>query len=200
MVTPATPFVLGTLEEFRHRWGWFLALGIVLIFLGTFALFVVPAATVATVMVLGWLMIFSGVVEAVHAFRVQRWGGFFLHMIGAVLGVLVGLLVVTHPVAGALAWTLLFASFFTVIGVFRLIAAARLKFENWGWAAFDGAVTLALGIMLWIGWPWSGFWFLGLAVGITLILRGWSYVMMAIALRSLPSLAAPAPGEVRRAA
>jgi uncharacterized membrane protein HdeD (DUF308 family) len=195
-----SPSMLCQLEEYRNRWGWYVVLGIVLIFLGIFALFVVPAATLATVLVLGWLMVFSGVVEAVQAFRVHRWGGFFLHMIGAVLGIGVGLLIVTHPLAGALAWTLLFASFFTVIGLFRLIAAFRLKFENWGWAAFDGAITLALGIMLWMGWPSSALWFMGLAVGITLILRGWTYVMMAFALRALPAIAEPAPGEVRRAA
>jgi uncharacterized membrane protein HdeD (DUF308 family) len=187
------------MQDMRHRWGWFLALGIILVLLGTFALFVVPAATLATVMVLGWIMIISGIVEAVQAFRVHRWGGFFMHMIGAVLGVLVGVLVVTHPVAGALAWTLLFAAFFTVIGIFRLVTAARLKFSNWGWAAFDGAITLVLGIMLMVGWPWSGLWFLGLALGVTMILRGWTYVMIAISLKALP---APKviPVEAKRAA
>jgi uncharacterized membrane protein HdeD (DUF308 family) len=99
---------------------------------------------------------------------------------------LVGLLVVTHPLLGALGWTLLFASFFTVIGLFRTIAAIRLKFPNWGWAVFDGVITLALGILLWAAWPTSSLWFLGLAVGVSLILRGWSYVMFALAVHSLP--------------
>jgi uncharacterized membrane protein HdeD (DUF308 family) len=187
------------MHDMRHRWGWFLALGIILVLLGTFALFVIPVATVATVMILGWILIISGIVEAVHAFQVHRWGGFFMHMVGAILGVLVGLLIVTHPVAGALAWTLLFAAFFTVIGLFRLIAAARLRFSNWGWAVFDGAVTLALGIILMVGFPWSGLWFLGLALGITMILRGWSYVMIAFALRALPGSKA-VPIEVKKVA
>jgi uncharacterized membrane protein HdeD (DUF308 family) len=100
--------------------------------------------------------------------------------------VLIGLLIVTHPIAGALAWTLLFASFFTVIGIFRIIAALRLKFAHWGWAVFDGAITLALGILVWAQWPWSGLWFLGIALGVTLMLRGWSYVMLALAVRSIP--------------
>jgi uncharacterized membrane protein HdeD (DUF308 family) len=139
--------------------------------------------------------VFSGVLEMIHAFRVRRWGGLFLHLIGGVLGILVGLLVVTHPVAGAAAWTLLFASFCTAIGVFRLIAAISLKFPNWGWAVFDGIVTLALGILLWAQWPWSGIWFLGLAVGVSLILRGWSYVMFALAMHHTAI-----PIEVRRAA
>jgi uncharacterized membrane protein HdeD (DUF308 family) len=162
-----------------------------MVFLGTIALFITPAATVGTVLVLGWLLVVSGIVEAIQAFRVRRWGGIFLHLIGGVLGILVGLLVVTHPVAGALAWTLLFASFFTVIGLFRLVTAIRLKFPNWGWAAFDGAITLLLGVLLWIDWPGSGVWFLGFAVGISLLLRGWSYVMFAIAVRTLPVVPVP---------
>jgi uncharacterized membrane protein HdeD (DUF308 family) len=136
-------------------------------------------------MVLGWLMVISGVIEFIHAFRVRGWGGVFLHVVGGALGVLIGLLVVTHPLAGALAWTLLFASIFTVIGVFRIVAAVRLKFPNWGWALFDGIATLALGIILWAQWPWSGLWFLGLSVGISLVLRGWAYIMFAFGIRSL---------------
>ena len=173
-------------RDIRHRWGWLLVLGLSMVILGTIALFLAPAATLGTILVLGWLLVVSGVVEAIHAFRVRKWAGIFLHLIGGILGVLTGLLIVTHPVAGALVWTLLFASFFTVIGLFRLVAAIRLKFPNWGWAAFDGGVTLLLGVMLWIDWPGSGLWFLGFAVGVSLLLRGWSYVMFAIAVRSLP--------------
>ncbi len=45
-------------DSLRHKWRWFLALGIVLILLGTIALVIMPAATLATVLVLGWLMAF----------------------------------------------------------------------------------------------------------------------------------------------
>jgi uncharacterized membrane protein HdeD (DUF308 family) len=182
-------------ENLRHKWAWFLTLGIIMLVLGTVAFFIAPAATIGTVLVLGWLLVVSGVVEAIQAFRMRKWGGIFLHAVAGILGILIGLLIVTHPVAGALVWTLLFASFFTVIGIFRMVAAFRLKFPNWGWAAFDGAVTLLLGILLWAEWPWSGFWFLGIAVGISLVLRGWAYVMLAFAVHSLP-----VPGQLRRAA
>jgi uncharacterized membrane protein HdeD (DUF308 family) len=174
----ATSLLFFDSESLRPRWGWLLFLGIVMVFLGTVALVIMPAATLGTILVMGWLLVISGIMETIHSFRVRKWGGLFLHLIGGVLGVLVGLLVVTHPVAGAAAWTLLFASFFTVIGMFRLVAAITLKFPNWGWAVFDGVVTLALGVLLWVEWPWSGLWFLGLAVGVSLILRGWAYVML----------------------
>lgn len=192
MVT--TP-LLSKIEALHHQWGWLLGLGIGMVILGAIALVITPAATIGTVLVLGWLMVISGIIEFVHAFRVRGWGGTFLHVVAGLLGVLIGLLVVTHPVAGALGFTLLFAAFFSVIGLFRIFAAASLKFPNWGWAVFDGVVTLVLGILLWASWPWSGLWFLGLAVGVSLILRGWSYVMFALAIRNLRI-----PAEIRQAA
>ncbi len=194
MVTAA---LITDVEKLRHRWGWFLALGIVLVILGIVAFVLVPAATLATVLVLGWVLVFSGIIEGIHAFRVRGWGGVTLHLIAGILGVLVGLLIVTHPVAGALVWTLLFASFFTVFGLFRLITAAMLKYPHWGWAAFDGAVTFLLGLLLWLEWPWSGLWFLGIALGVSLILRGWSYIMFALAIRGMFPRDL---GEVRQAA
>src|SRR5438093_10853711 len=147
----AATVLLFDLGDLRRKWGWFLWVGSIMIVFGMIALAIMPAATIGTVLILGWLMIFSGIVEAIHGFQVRSWGGFFLHLIGGIVGVLIGLLVVTHPVAGALAWTLLFASFFTVIGLFRLVVAITLKFPNWGWAVFDGIVTLGLGILLWAG-------------------------------------------------
>jgi uncharacterized membrane protein HdeD (DUF308 family) len=178
--------LLYDVENAHRRWGWLLALGILMIVLGTIAFIIMPAATLGTVLVLGWLLVVSGVFEIVQAFRVRRGGGLFLHLIGGILGILIGLLVVTHPLVGALAWTLLFAAFFTVVGIFRIAVAASLKFPNWGWAVFDGIITLALGILLWASWPSSALWFLGLAVGVSLVLRGWSYVMFAIAAHNLP--------------
>jgi len=178
-------------EKFRHHWGWYLGLGIGLVILGMIAFFLAPAATLATVLVLGWLLVISGILEGIYAIRMRGWGGVFLHLVGGILGVVVGLLVVMHPVAGALAWTLLFASFFAVIGVFRIIAAAKLKFPLWGWAVFDGVVTALLGMVLWISWPWSGLWFLGVALGISLILRGWSYVLLSIVARRLGEATGP---------
>ena len=67
-----TPLLM-ELEGLRHRWGWFLVLGILMLLLGTIALIIAPAATVGTVLVLGWLIVLSGVIEAIHAFRMRKW-------------------------------------------------------------------------------------------------------------------------------
>lgn len=177
------------LEQIRHRWGWFLVLGIILIALGMFALIYIPVATLVSALAVGWLLVASGVIEGVYAFHARGWGGVLLNVLGAVLGILAGFLVVTHPLAGALAWTLLLALYFTVMGFFRTIAAIHLKYRSWGWAVFDGMVTLVLGLLIWAEWPSSAMWFLGLALGVTLIVRGWTMVVFAFAVRAFPHTA-----------
>lgn len=74
MVT--TPLLM-EVEALRREWGWLLALGIAMIALGFVALLRIPVATVAAVMVLGWVMVISGVVEAIHAFRMRGWAAPF---------------------------------------------------------------------------------------------------------------------------
>lgn len=183
-------FVMMELEtqDLRRKWKWFLLLGIGLILLGTLALALIPAATLGTVLALGWIMIVVGILELAHVFRVHRWTGMWGHLIAGILGLFTGLLVITHPLGGALAWTLLFAAMLDVFGVFRLVGALMLRFPHWGWAVFDGSLSIVCGLILWAEWPWSGFWFLGLAVGITLLFRGWTYLMLAFAFRKLSAI------------
>jgi hypothetical protein len=87
-MTTAAP--LTGLEHLRKSWGWFLALGIVMVVLGVIALTFIPAATLGSVLVLGWLMFASGILDGVYAFHARGWGGVLLHVLGAVLGVIVG--------------------------------------------------------------------------------------------------------------
>ncbi len=181
-------------------WGWFLALGIILIDVGIFALAFIPAAALGSALVLGWLMVASGLLEGVYALYVRGWSVVLLHVVGAVLGILVGLVVVTHPVAAVLA-TLLFAAYCTAIGIFRMIAAIQLKYQSSGWAFFDGFITLVLGLLLWVEWPTSTVWLLGFALGIALILRGGAMVMFAFAVRAfthtLPTRESPTEDQVQ---
>ncbi len=178
----ATSIFVGDLESLRDHRGWMMALGIALVVLGIVALIFAPAATVGTVLALGWLITMGGVVESISAFRLRRWGGMFLHLAGGVVGILLGLLIVTHPGAGALALTMLLAAYLTVIGLFRTITAIQLRYTRWGWAVLDGLVTLVLGLLLWAAWPVTALWFVGFAVGIALLLRGWATILLAMAI------------------
>jgi len=170
-------------REFSRNWGWFLALGIIMIILGTLALGSALVVTLVSMIFFGWLLIFSGVFEAVQSFWQRQWGGFFLHLLVGLLYALVGFMLVTNPGASAVALTLLMAIFFMVAGVFRIVAAITMRFPQWGWMMVSGIAALILGLLIWGQWPASGFWIIGLFIGIELIFTGWSWVMLALAAR-----------------
>ena len=169
------------MERFRRREVWSMRLGVALILLGTVALGTLRAAdsTGASPMLFGWLLVVSGLMEAVHAFHKRSWGGFLLHLMPCVAGVPIGLLIATHPSAGGTAWMLLFASYFTVVGLFRTISAFWFKFPAWIWAALEGIVSLLLAAVFWTNPPRLGPWVFGFSVGTSMILRGWSSIMFA---------------------
>jgi uncharacterized membrane protein HdeD (DUF308 family) len=95
----------------------------------------------------------------------------------------VGAMVFMHPAAGALALTLLLASLFLVGGIFRIIAAIVIRFPRWGWAVASGVITVALGVVVWTGWPLTSLWVIGTLVAIELVFRGWAWVMAGAAMR-----------------
>ena len=144
--------------ELRRRWGWYLALGIVLIVLGMIAIGSTFLMTIASVLFFGWLLIIGGVMEAIHAFWHKRWAGFFLDLLTGILYVVVGWMMVTNPKESALLLTLIIAMFLLFEGVFRIVAALTARYPHWGWVLFNGVISLVLGVMIWRRWPYSGLW------------------------------------------
>lgn len=173
-------------HELRRNWGWLLALGILLIILGVIALWDSVSFTVVSMIFFGWVLLFAGIIEAVQAFRYRRSGHLFWHALNAVLSIVVGIMLLRHPLAGAVVMTLLLAAYFTVAGIFRIVMALAVRTRAWGWRLADGIITLILGILVWTQWPVSGLWVIGLFIGIDLIFMGWSEVMLALSARALP--------------
>jgi len=188
------PFSAGSLAssiaEVRSSWGWFLALGVLFILFGAACVVSDVTATFATVLVFGWILLFSGVVALVHAFRTHTWSGFLLSLLTALFRGFTGYLLIRYPLAGAASLTLILASFFIVGGLFRAIGAGMLKLPRWGWSVFSGILSVVLGTMLLVQMPVSSVWFIGFAIGIDLIFDGVSLIGFATAVHSLPNVAA----------
>ena len=73
----------------RAKWGWVVALGVVYLVTGFVALGSVVLATVASVLVVGVMMIIAGVAEVINAFQLKSWSRFLLW---ALLGLLFNLI------------------------------------------------------------------------------------------------------------
>lgn len=173
----------GTLIHVPLKSGWLLALGIVLIVVGTFAVVVSFGATLATVLLFGWLMLFTGAIEVGYSFHQAKWTGILLHVVNGALSLVAGFLLVANPAAGALVLTLLMAMFFMIGGVFRIVTTIVMKLPHRGWLLLSGIVTLLLGIFIWRQLPGAAVWVIGTFVGIDMLFIGWSWVMLALAAR-----------------
>lgn len=189
-VVPVLPFTLALREDLaalQRSWLWLLILGIALIVVGVLALGSAFLATLATVLVAGCFLVAGGVLHIAGAFWTRSWGGFFLVLLAGVLHLALGFLILNHPAEAAIVYTLLLAVFFFVEGLFRIIGALVGRFHHWVWVLVSGIITLLLGVFIWRQWPLSGLWVIGLFVGIDLIFSGWSFVALALAVRTLPS-------------
>jgi uncharacterized membrane protein HdeD (DUF308 family) len=177
-----------------HRcWPWFLILGVVIIALGVGAIGYSFAATLTTVLVFGVLLVVGGIVQVVNAFLARTWRGFFVHALVGALHLIVGGLMVEHPLRAAAGLTLMIAVGFLIGGAARLIYAAAHAFEGRSWVLLNGFITLLLGISIWQEWPESSLWVIGLFIGIDLVFSGWSWVMLGLVVRAAKPQTAPAP-------
>ena len=99
------------------------------------------AASLATAVVIGVLMLMGGAAETIGAFWCRGWSGFFFHLLSGVLSIVVGVLFLRVPINALLALTLLLSCLLMVSGIFKIIAALGYRFAAWGWPWRAGSST-----------------------------------------------------------
>lgn len=168
------------IDEVRHNWGWFLALGVLLVLLGCAVISSSFYATIFSVFILGIFLLGAGIVQIVQAFLARKWSGLFLSLMLGLLYILVGFFCAARPAVAAISLTLWIAAFCFVVGLFKMFSSLILRFDGWGWVFFNGVITFILGAMIYAEWPLSGLWIIGLFVGIDMILSGFSWIKLSI--------------------
>lgn len=174
-----------SIDGLRKRWNWFLVFGIIMMILGALAIASSTFVTMVSMVFLGSLLLIGGVLQILYTFSIRNWSGFFLSLLAGILYAVVGFFLVANPAAGALSLTLLLAAFYIVGGIFRIVGSIATRFEHWGLSLFSGIVTLVLGLLIWLGWPATGLWVLGLFIGIDLLVYGAFWVMLALKARNM---------------
>ena len=168
-VEPAVP---------AQDWFVYVMLGILMMVLGAVAIVLPLAAAVAINAFVGILLLIGGAIQLVYAFkRHASVGKVVLGLVVAALYVIAGLILLAHPFAALLSFTLFLAAFFVVTGVFKVIASIEAHgVPYWGWSLVGGILTFILGVLIWSHWPSSAFWAIGLIVGIDLLFMGWTAI------------------------
>src|ERR1700739_4509880 len=114
----------------RAKSGWIVALGVVYLLAGFIALGSVMMATVASVLVVGVMMIIAGVAEVFNAFQIKSWGKFLVWALLGVLYIIAGFITFENPFFAAVLLTLLLGASLVASGIVRLFLAFSMKRET----------------------------------------------------------------------
>lgn len=170
----------------KRATGWSIGWAILLIVFGVLALALPGATSIGVVLLIGWLLLISGIVQVVHAFQTKGVGNFVWKLLVAILYLAVGIYFLTHTVLSVALVTLMLAIFFFAEGITDLVAYFQnRKYSGAGWILVDGIVTLILGLMIWANWPAISPVALGILVGVGMIMTGVTRLMLSMATRRL---------------
>lgn len=167
----------------HEHWVFYLVEGVVLLVLGASAIVLPPLATLAVTIILGWLFFVSGVVGLFTTFWMRATPGFWWSLLSAVLGIVVGLLLLAMPVSGAVSLTFVLIAFFIIEGIASIMYALDHRREaggQWGWMLVSGIIDLVLAAMILAGLPSTAVWAIGLLVGINMVFGGAALIAMAL--------------------
>ncbi len=180
----ATQGLGGPGELVKKATNWFIAIAVLFILLGIFAIAEPFAAGLGVTLLVGWLLVIGAVAHFFAAFKGHGAKHAILQMLVGIVYLIGGLYFLTHTIMGVSTLTLLLSGVILAEGVLEIVAYIRLKnMLGAGWMLMNGIVTLLLGGLIWFHWPSSSVWAIGTLVGVNLLMTGISRLMLGLAAR-----------------
>ena len=186
-------------RSIHDYWTLFLFEGVALVSLGLLAIIIPSIASTAATLFIGWLFIVSGVIGLVTTFWARHIPGFWWSLVSALLGVLVGAVLIAHRskdlYGGLMGWP------FETVGPLRMVlvlfflieggASIMFAFEHrrqlsgrWAWMLASGVLDIGLACIIIFDLPGTSAWTMGLLIGINMIVGGASLIAMGLHARS----------------
>ena len=146
-------------------------LGGILIGTGVVVLGDVVAASVISVLLVGWILVIGGVLGIVAAFLLIGRGAFWIGMLSGVLALVCGLVFLRNPGTTLLAFSLALGAVLLINGISRLVAAVQSD-DARGALVLTGLLSLATGIWVFSRWPTSALNVIGILLSVQLVVDG----------------------------
>jgi uncharacterized membrane protein HdeD (DUF308 family) len=175
-----TPVSLSSLAPKAINWS--IALSILLILAGLFALLIPFFSGIGITLFFGWAMIVSGITHFVFAFKTHTTGGVIWELLVGAVYLFTGVYLILHPLDALLALTLILACYLFFEAIVEFIQYFQLRPRHGTvWLLVDGIITLILAVLIWRSWPASSVWVIGTLVGISMLFSGFSRLMLSLA-------------------
>jgi uncharacterized membrane protein HdeD (DUF308 family) len=184
MVTPDLKRMQSAIAtSLSAHWRSFLVEGIILLLLGFAAIAIPPLATFAVEILIGWLLLASGVVGLFTTLRMRNAPGFWWSLLSALVGIGAGVVLLAWPVSGAVSLTLILSVFLFLEGFASIMIALEHRHgfaARWAMLLLSGIVDIILAGIIFAGLPGTAAWAIGLLVGINLVFGGSALISMAL--------------------
>jgi uncharacterized membrane protein HdeD (DUF308 family) len=166
--------------------GMSIGVAVVMIVLGFLAVALPLATGIGISILVGWIIVFSGVAYLAYAFAAKGAGAFLWRMLIGIFYVLGGLYLAFHPTLALESLTLVVAAVFIAEGVLQMIVFFQFRsLPGSGWILFDGIMTIILGVLIGYPWPFSSAWAIGTLVGINLLISGFTRLLYSTEARKM---------------
>lgn len=166
------------------KWGWFVVLGFAEVILGGIASTNLLAANLASIFLIGAMMLASGMIQVIHGFRVNRGRDRVFSILGGLIYSGSGFVVLFDPLLASLTLSLLAGIMMMYAGVFRGWAGFQSRpAHGWRWIIASSVITFMVGVVLVAIWPRVSLWLLGALLVADLIVQGFSLVAFGLALK-----------------
>lgn len=200
MSTESTQMTSEVPTELEQNWRYLMGGGILIALLGIFAIFTPFVTGVALSIMLGAILVVGGLIHVADAFSARGLKGSLWQLVLALVYAAAGIALLANPVVGLTTLTLLVIGYFLAGGIVEVIMGLRMRGQpRWGWIVASGVVSLLLAGLLWIDFPSSALWAVGLLFGVSLLSSGISLIGIAMTGRRATSMG-EAPGAESRGA
>ena len=164
------------MERVRENAGLAIGLGIFILLMGLIALASPVIAGLSVALVVGFLLIVSGIAQLVFAFKAGE--GLWPWILG-ILTLLSGLYMSANVGVAAATLTIFLMAYLLASGISEVILALQVRpMSGWGWTLVSGALSIILGFMIWGQFPVSGVMAIGVFLGVKMLFTGLTLIML----------------------
>jgi uncharacterized membrane protein HdeD (DUF308 family) len=159
--------------------GWAIAWAVLVILAGVVAISLPLISGIGVTIVVGWLLVISGILHLVESFEARGAGAFFWRLLVGIIYVIGGFDIAIHPTFGLITLTLVLGIILIVQGLIAIGGFfGHRRLPGSGWILLNGIIALLLGLLIWWDGPRAAVWVIGTLVGVNLIFSGVTRLMM----------------------
>jgi uncharacterized membrane protein HdeD (DUF308 family) len=172
------------MDIFKEATGMSIGWGVIMILLGVLALVLPYQTGIGVSVLIGWIIVVTGLMYLTYAFAARGAGSFLWRMLIGIVYVAGGGYLALHSRLALESLTLAAAIIFFIVGVLEIVMFFQFRaLLGAGWLLFEAVLTLLLAFLIWHPWPSSSSWAIGILVGVYLIVSGITRLAYSVTVR-----------------